>query len=130
MRQADSCANADLLTNMLSVFLLLLGCLQWHAHTNAYRARLYGSTRWFMSPSNTMPSVPRGTSMLKWLDKYYRKLRFRPMECVQRAGEVAYVPAGWQHAVINLEAVVGMAYEVGDSCSPEWSTRDLISKWL
>jgi hypothetical protein len=26
------------------------------------------------------------------------------------------VPAGWNHAIINLEAVVGMAYEVGDSC--------------
>jgi hypothetical protein len=39
----------------------------------------------------------------------------KPLECVQRAGEVVFVPTGWHHAIINLEHSVGMAVEVGDS---------------
>ena len=54
-------------------------------------------------------------SMVSWLHKYYDKLPFRPLECVQQAGEVLYVPTGWHHAIINLEHAVGMAVEVGDA---------------
>ena len=31
--------------------------------------------------------------------------------CVQQAGDIAYVPYGWAHAVFNLETVVGVAVE-------------------
>ena len=33
--------------------------------------------------------------------------------CVQRAGDVMYVPPGWGHAVLNLNTSVGVAIEMG-----------------
>ena len=53
--------------------------------------------------------------MVAWLQSHYDSLPIRPLECVQRPGEVFYVPTGWHHAVINLEHSVGLAVEVGDS---------------
>jgi hypothetical protein len=73
--------------------------------------------------------------MLDWVDpsqKHYKRFvkrsGVRPLECVQRAGEVAFVPTGWNHATINLEPTVGMAYEVGDSCPPQWSAKSRRSR--
>jgi hypothetical protein len=99
----------------------------WHAHTHAYRVLLYGATRWFLLPPYTSVSALESlTSMQRWLGDHYdtatRSLPsangLRPLECVQRAGEVTFVPTGWLHAIINLEPVVGIAYEVGDGELP------------
>lgn len=27
---------------------------------------------------------------------------YRPLECVQRAGDIMYVPAGWSHSTMNI----------------------------
>ena len=35
-------------------------------------------------------------------------------ECIQQPGEVLYVPTNWYHGVINLDASIGVAVEVGD----------------
>jgi hypothetical protein len=43
------------------------------------------------------------------------KLPIKPLECVQNAGEVLFVPTGWLHAVLNMEDSIGLAVEVGDS---------------
>eukprot|EP01047_Picozoa_sp_COSAG01_P137803 COSAG01_NODE_68368_length_264_cov_0.660606_1_plen_60_part_01 len=43
----------------------------------------------------------------------YPRLRSRALECVQRAGEVLFVPTNWYHGIINLEPSVGIAVEVG-----------------
>ena len=37
-----------------------------------------------------------------------------PRLCVQRAGDLLFVPTGWAHAVVNLAESVGVAVEVGD----------------
>ena len=36
----------------------------------------------------------------------------RAMRCVQRAGDIMYIPAGYAHSVTNAEAVVGVAMEL------------------
>ena len=36
--------------------------------------------------------------------------RLRVRECLQRAGELVYVPAGWHHAVLNLELSCAIAH--------------------
>jgi hypothetical protein len=74
----------------------------WHSHTNAYRALLYGTTRWFMSPTEDVGRVYRGQSMLDWVDAGYSTLQVQPLECVQRAGEVAYSST---HAVLYAYTV-------------------------
>ena len=33
------------------------------------------------------------------------------LECVQRGGEMLFVPAGWSHAVINMDECIGLAVE-------------------
>ena len=35
--------------------------------------------------------------------------------CIQEEGDALYVPAGWGHAVINLETSIGVAVEWGTS---------------
>ncbi len=39
-------------------------------------------------------------------------LCIQPIECVQRPGDVLYVPARWTHATINLDECVGLALEL------------------
>ena len=93
---------------------------------------LYGATRWLLLPPYTgMQSLEKLTSMQRWLLANYDeesgsvKTGFisedrplRPLQCVQHAGEVTYVPTGWLHAIINLQPSVGIAYEVGDDSLP------------
>ena len=37
----------------------------------------------------------------------------RVVECVQRSGEVLFVPTNWYHGLLNLETSVGIAVEIG-----------------
>lgn len=37
--------------------------------------------------------------------------RAPPLECVQEAGDIMYVPTDWGHGVLNLETSVGVATE-------------------
>ena len=50
---------------------------------------------------------------LKWFVAEYPRLAVRPYEVVQEAGDVVFVPAGWGHAVLNLEPSVAVAFELG-----------------
>jgi hypothetical protein len=36
------------------------------------------------------------------------------LRCTQPAGTALFVPSGWKHAILNDEASVGVAVEVGD----------------
>ena len=51
--------------------------------------------------------------MRKWLAQEKPSLPLAPLECVQEAGEVIFIPAGWHHATLNLDTSVGMALELG-----------------
>jgi hypothetical protein len=123
----------------------------FHAHTNAYRALLYGSTRWFVYPP-TMDNAridgdhtKAALSMVDWLEKHFDKrsgqwrhlqtdgggggtaagalpVGWKPVECVQRAGEVAFIPTGWKHGIVNLQNSIGMAIEVGDAMEKEYNS--------
>ena len=60
--------------------------------------------------------------MLHWLEHVKPLLPIAPLECVQRSGDVVFVPEGWQHATINLANSVGIATELG----PVDSIEDLL----
>jgi len=51
--------------------------------------------------------------MPRWFERVHPTLPLAPIEYVQRPGEIVFVPEGWSHGVINLEAVVGVAVELG-----------------
>ena len=51
--------------------------------------------------------------MQEWVEHDKHRLPLAPLECVQEAGEVVVVPAGWHHATLNLAESVGLAVELG-----------------
>jgi hypothetical protein len=74
-----------------------------HHHADALNVVVSGSKRWFIyTPSRTLYSRKH---IKRWLDEDYEGLAEaeKPLECIQRPGDVIYVPLDWGHAVINLE---------------------------
>ena len=48
------------------------------------------------------------------------------MECVQLPGDIVYVPGGYEHAVLNLRASIGVAVQFGDDYPNELLRRLLV----
>jgi Cupin-like domain len=83
--------------------------------TSAWNACVRGSKRWVLFPPSTPPpgvhpstdecEVTAPVSVLEWYLSYYEAARATDMglECTVKAGEIMFVPAGWWHAVVNLE---------------------------
>lgn len=75
----------------------------FHIHADAVNAVVKGSKRWFIyTPARTLYSR---TPIQEWIDKDYQSLaeESKPLECIQEAGDMVYVPLDWGHAVVNLE---------------------------
>ena len=85
----------------------------FHSHTNALNVLFEGSKRWFLVPKKMWYGPTRIESLTDWYATIKPKLPFQPLECTQIAGDVLYVPSDWNHAILNLEDVVGLAVEIG-----------------
>ena len=82
-----------------------------HAHQDAWNQVLFGAKRWTLYPGSP-GGVPAEADFnptephLQWLHDVYPNVKdqsaFKPMECVQRPGDIIYVPEGWYHATVNL----------------------------
>lgn len=97
----------------------------FHHHSNALNALLFGRKRWFLSPLHTFHG-PWGGPIKGYLELLqHGNLPSHPIRCVQEAGEVLFVPTGWEHATINEEESIGIAMEMGDE--PEQSLSLLLS---
>jgi ribosomal protein L16 Arg81 hydroxylase len=82
-----------------------------HAHQDAWNQVLFGAKRWTLYPGSP-GGVPKEAGYnptephLSWLHDVYPKVKdddaTKPMECIQYAGDVIYVPEGWYHATVNL----------------------------
>ncbi|KAK7462073.1 hypothetical protein BaRGS_00038521, partial [Batillaria attramentaria] len=86
--------------------------VSFHAHNDGRGAMVFGRKRWFVYPATKSP--PGGLfpfSVMEWYAHIYPKLteEERPLECVQEAGEIFYIPEGYYHAVINIGDTIGMA---------------------
>ena len=49
-----------------------------------------------------------------WLSYRYPRLKgtvLAPVECVQNAGDVVYLPSNWLHAINNLMDSVGVTFD-------------------
>lgn len=82
-----------------------------HAHHDAWNQVLFGAKRWTIypgSPGGVPPEAGYNPTEhhLQWLHDVYPKIKddesTAPMECVQYAGDMIYVPEGWYHATVNL----------------------------
>ena len=85
-----------------------------HFHGHALNALVYGLKRWFLWPPSHAHFVFR--HVRDWYGGYSDGgARDGPVavECVQRPGDVLYIPESWGHAVVNLQDSIGVAYEFG-----------------
>ena len=88
----------------------------FHKHTAAFNALFYGSKRWFLFPPAVRTLERDGAHdmpMPAWFERVHPTLPLAPIEYIQQPGEVLFVPEAWSHGVINLEAAVGVAVELG-----------------
>lgn len=79
--------------------------LAFHLHEDGFNELFHGRKRWFFySPYKTPHFNPRRTQQ-DWLLNVYPTLEKdeMPDECIVSAGQAIYFPAGWHHAVLNLE---------------------------
>ena len=56
-----------------------------------------------------------GVPILEWVQTVLPDLRGKhcaPLEFDQWAGEIVFVPNGWDHAVLNLVLVIGLAKQM------------------
>jgi hypothetical protein len=90
----------------------------FHQHTSAWNILAFGAKRWYLLPpglAHKMEPAGGGTklSMATMVREVLPSLPYRALECTQRAGELLYVPEGWNHGVINLATSVGIVIEGG-----------------
>jgi ankyrin repeat protein len=89
-----------------------------HWHKDAWNVVAWGRKHWWMLPP--VLAVYSAQPPVEWAAEPERVFAglgpggsdLRPLECVQEAGDVLYVPAGWAHAVLNTEVTVGAAVEL------------------
>lgn len=75
----------------------------FHIHADAVNAAVHGAKRWFVfTPAKTVYSRK---TIKEWVEEDLPTLGEdkRPLECLQEAGDVVYVPLDWGHAVLNEE---------------------------
>jgi len=91
------------------------GCeagLSWHTHGQTWLAALVGRKRWFLYQPGQASSHVRGHPLYSasaWACNVLPHLppEKRPLTILQEPGEILYVPAGWAHATVNLDDVLG-----------------------
>jgi len=112
------------------------GGLPSHVHGQTWLALVYGLKRWFLWPPGR--GVDPGTwrragyhhleGSWRWFQKVYPLLREegeeggaaaheRPLECVQRPGEVLYLPRNWKHLTLNVGEALGVGGQAGYSAA-------------
>lgn len=113
--------------------------LTFHRHNAAWNVVVHGAKRWILydaerirdSKSGRLKRMTRDIdnpvqlTTPEWLRTLYHKddrvdeLRNHGHDCVQRAGEMMYVPRGWAHMVINIGDTVAVVSERGlDAMEP------------
>ena len=84
----------------------------FHLHADAVNGAVYGKKHWYIyTPARSLYSR---ASIAEWVRDSLPKLdeSERPLECVQRPGDVIYVPLDWGHAVLNEDDAFGFALEL------------------
>ena len=96
--------------------------------TYAWNALVSGKKRWALFPPTELSGLvksdlkPKGIGLdgesVTWFQKMYPKTKTfewrsvqkkpPPLDVVQNAGEIMYVPDGWWHAVLNLTHTVAV----------------------
>jgi hypothetical protein len=106
--------------------------LTFHRHNAAWNVVVFGSKRWILYDARRIVhNITRLKRMTRdvdnpiqltspnWLRELYHKderldeIRNHGHDCVQRAGDLLYVPHGWAHMVVNIGDTVAVVSERG-----------------
>ena len=82
---------------------------QFHWHNSALNALAYGKKRWFLLPKGR--AIYSTETPLEYLRDNATLTGWKPLELVQRAGDLVFVPHAWAHQTVNIETSVGVAFE-------------------
>ena len=90
---------------------------QVHRHDGAINALVYGVKHWYMFPPTQRKFAPDafGMPVDEWVEQILPQLRqggIAPIEFIQSAGEVVFVPHDWAHVIVNLADVVGVSAQL------------------
>ena len=118
--------------------------------TSAWNALLLGTKRWVLLPPGVpkpackprIPGVTDGESVT-WFTHILPRCYApewpyaRPIECIQRRGEIMYVPNGWWHAVLNVSNTLAVTQNFVSTSNfePAWrhtlvARPKLAVRWL
>jgi len=92
----------------------------FHSHNVAWCALVYGRKRWLFYDDETFQEPPWANNYDMLVNQYVHDKHFRDWwgrrgwECVQEPGELMYIPAYFEHAVMNIGETIGI---VGERCS-------------
>ena len=100
--------------------------IPWHQHKAAFNEVLLGAKRWSFYPPRIFTAVADEFGFdpkrphVDWLSRVYPKLptTHRPLECVQRPGDVVFVPKDWFHATANVGDTVAVAQQPIRAANP------------
>eukprot|EP01087_Luapelamoeba_hula_P020468 TRINITY_DN698_c0_g1_i3.p1 TRINITY_DN698_c0_g1~~TRINITY_DN698_c0_g1_i3.p1 ORF type:complete len:697 (-),score=118.00 TRINITY_DN698_c0_g1_i3:17-2107(-) len=113
--------------------------------TSAWNALLSGRKRWALYPPGIYPPGLdwdqddngkwdyTGEDPVKWYLHHYPaastnpNIYLRPIECIQEAGDLIYVPSNWWHAVFNIEEAIAVTQNFCDTHCFEAVYEDM--KW-
>jgi len=78
-----------------------------HYHQNAVNGVVLGEKHWLLYPpaKNFVSKEPAG----RWFEAHGDD--DRALRCVQRKGDLVFVPDSWGHAVLNTKETVALAFE-------------------
>eukprot|EP01118_Nematostelium_gracile_P000722 TRINITY_DN10744_c0_g1_i1.p1 TRINITY_DN10744_c0_g1~~TRINITY_DN10744_c0_g1_i1.p1 ORF type:complete len:225 (-),score=42.44 TRINITY_DN10744_c0_g1_i1:21-695(-) len=108
--------------------------------TSAWNALIQGRKRWTLYPPHIIPvgvdkelidtEFYASPDVMKYYLEVYPYLsdKHKPMEVIQEAGEIIFVPSGWWHQVLNLTDTVAVTQNF---CSPrnfQFVYQDMIEK--
>ncbi|XP_050411586.1 uncharacterized protein LOC126826653 isoform X1 [Patella vulgata] len=89
--------------------------VSFHKHAEGWNAVIFGQKRWFLYPKEKTPpgGMYPGYSQLDWFHEVYPKLdeSNKPVECIQRAGDMLYLPESMYHSTINLGHTVAIGIQ-------------------
>jgi len=103
----------------------------WETH--AWLAQLVGRKRWLLFPPDQRPLLYdyQVQPCQADLEKFPLFRKASPLECTIGPGDVIFVPSGWAHEVISLDATISITHNyLGPGCFRPGLTRCIKEKFI
>jgi hypothetical protein len=93
--------------------------------TSAWNGLISGLKLWIMYPPDCPPpavfpskdeaEVTTPVTVTEWMLRFYKEVKkgpVKPIECLQRPGDLIFIPNGWWHQVLNIEECIAVTQNV------------------